>query len=168
MTNSPAENYAAEKSLTGRRTRSAVHIEAYLLQHWRTFTDLLKSDERRLRQVAKVWPISPFEHGYKPPLQIGNYALLAFPGTILETVKEDEVTRSSHARLLIKVTVQGTVFNLVGALRVADDVYWTWNSKEFRSDEISPEALEALKIAVKQAVQVDIPAMLAMIAQVPA
>jgi hypothetical protein len=123
-------------------------------------------DERRMRQVLVPWPVSPFETAFKPPLQIGSFALLAHPGTILETESEDDATRMTKTRFLIKLTDNGTIFNLVCTLN-GDELSWTWKSQEFHSGMVSGETLEMLKQAVTHLVETEIPHVLAKVSPIP-
>ena len=75
----PAGQFAKDKSMTERRSRSAVFIEGYLVKHRRVLHALMEVDETRMRLIAKDWPISPFEQRFRTPLQIGSFALLAYP-----------------------------------------------------------------------------------------
>lgn len=162
-----ANEYAKDKSLTTRRSRTAQFIEAYLLRQRHQLLRLMASAESRMRQVVKPWPLSSVEGKFSPPLQIGTFALLAYPGALLETVQEDDDARVSKTRLLIRVTVNGTIFNLMAILDSPIEISWRWDSQEFRSDQITPEALHALKLAVERLMEVEIPPILAKLAAIP-
>jgi hypothetical protein len=164
---SPAGEYAKGKSFTARRTRSAQMIESFLLQKRPILRNLLTADEAKMRKVVKEWPVSPTVRGFRSPLQIGTFALLAYPGTLLESIREDEEIISTKTRLLIKATVSGTIFNIVCTL-AGDDLAWTWQSQEFRSDMVSADALGALKQAIKQLVETEIPLILTRLESQPA
>ncbi len=158
---SPARTYAEDKSLTKRRSRSAMLIDAWLLRHEKIFLALLRLDEKRVRRVSSTWNIAPSatHRGYQPPVMIGHHALLAYPGTIIESLDEDDAARQS-ARLLIKATDEGVIFNLVARIENGA-ITWDWKSMEAAPELIRDECIKRLLDRAKQLVRVDIPALLA-------
>lgn len=158
--------YAAEKGLTTRRSRSALHIDQLLVQKRQLIADFMSIDEVRMRQLLREWPLSPHQPGVlKAPLCIGLYGLLAYPGALLESIDENHEARDK-TRLLIKVTVEGTIFHLLIVLD-GNEITPTWHSQEYRTEQIRLDALSALKKAVKDVTEYEIPKILTKVKALP-
>lgn len=153
---SPALSYAAQKDLTQRRTRSAVQIDVVLLRHEPLFRQLLASDEQAMRLTCEVWHIAPTTpRAYKPPVMVGQHALLAFPGAIIESIDEDEASRQV-VRLLIKATDEGVIFHLMARM-INGEVIWDWNSIELAPGHIREECFQRLLVRINRLVGIEIP-----------
>lgn len=154
---SPALAFAKDKSLTVRRTRSAVMIDAFLVRSEPILIGLMKIDEATMRRVCEPWRHAPSvdSNRYKPPVVIGQHALLAYPGTLIESLDED-VSSRARTRILIKAADDGVIFNLIGWL-VLGKIEWDWRSMEYASENIRDECIKRLMDRIKRLVRIEIP-----------
>lgn len=158
---SPALAFAKDKSLTVRRTRSALMIDAFLVRSEPMIVQLMTVDEATMRRVCEPWQHAPNidSSQFKPPIIVGQHALLAFPGTLIESIDEDASSRA-RTRILIKAADQGVIFNLIGWLTLGR-IEWDWRSMEYASENIRDECIRRLMDRIKSLVRVEIPTILA-------
>lgn len=163
---SPGQVYAQSKGLTRRRSRTALMIDAFLIRSEGVFLSLMNVDEARMRRVTEPWVLSSTQQGFKPPVQIGRHALLAYPGCMIESLDESDAARRGHKRLLIKAAEAGVIFHIVGTAGIGG-MDWNMTSIEAVEGKIRDECLKRLMDRSKHLVREEIPAVLSRVAALP-
>lgn len=158
---SPGAEFSQAKSLTSRRSRKVIAIEALLDRHRGQIKELMAADPGALRKFARNWAAAPSEVARVEAFQVGQHVLFFPPGAALEGAESLGQKRiSDQARVLIKLVHAGTVLHLCCLQQTDGSIEWTWQSLEALHGDVRAEALRTLQFCVAEFVEQDLPRLL--------